>query len=49
MTTDNLCFYLQNRLIQISQTGGEWYSDTYPFSIPWPGLCKPLNLLKPPL
>ncbi len=28
MTIDNLCFYLQNRLIQISQTGGQWYSDT---------------------
>ena len=29
------CFYLQNRLIQTSQTGGQWYSDTSPFSIPW--------------
>jgi hypothetical protein len=37
MTTDNFCFYLQNRLIQTSQTGGQWYSDTSPFSIPW--LC----------
>jgi hypothetical protein len=36
MTTDNFCFYLQNRLIQTSQTGGQWYSDTSPFSIPWP-------------
>ncbi len=27
-------FYLQNRLIQTSQTGGQWYSDTPPFSIP---------------
>ncbi len=35
MTTDNVCFYLQNRLIQTSQTGVQWYSDTYPFSIPW--------------
>jgi hypothetical protein len=35
MTTDNFCFYLQNRLIQTSQTAGQWYSDTYPFSIPW--------------
>jgi hypothetical protein len=34
LTTDNLCFYLQNRLIQISQTGGQRYSDTSPFSIP---------------
>jgi len=33
MTTDNLCFYLQNRLIQTSQTGGQ--CDTSPFSIPW--------------
>jgi hypothetical protein len=36
MTTDNFCFYLQNRLIQTSQAGGQWYSDTSPFSIP----CK---------
>ncbi len=35
MTADNFCFYLQNRLIQTSQTGGQWYSDTSPFSIPW--------------
>ena len=34
MTTDNFCFYLQNRLIQASQTGGQRYSDTSPFSIP---------------
>jgi hypothetical protein len=34
MTTDNFCFYLQNRLIQTSQTGGQLYSDTSPFSIP---------------
>jgi hypothetical protein len=34
MTADNFCFYLQNRLIQTSQTGGQWYSDTPPFSIP---------------
>ncbi len=26
------CFYLQNRLIETSQTGGQWS----PFSIPWP-------------
>ncbi len=32
MTTDNFCFYLQDRLIQ---TGGQQYSDTSPFSIPW--------------
>jgi hypothetical protein len=27
-------FYLQNRLIQTSQTGGRQYNDTSPFSIP---------------
>jgi hypothetical protein len=31
MTTD---IFLQNRLIQTSQTGGQWYIDTSPFSIP---------------
>jgi hypothetical protein len=36
MTTDNFCFYWQNRQIQTSQTGGQWYCDTSPFSIPWP-------------
>ncbi len=35
MTIDNFCFYLQNRLIQTSQTGGQQYSDTSPFSVPW--------------
>ncbi len=35
MITDNFCFYLQNRLIQTSQTGGQRYCDTSPFSIPW--------------
>jgi hypothetical protein len=35
MTTDKFRFYLQNRLIQTSQTGGQRYSDTSPFSIPW--------------
>ncbi len=35
MTTDNFHFYLQNRLIQTGQTGGQLYSDTYPFSVPW--------------
>ncbi len=37
MTTDNFRLYLQNRLIQTSQTGGQRYSDTSPFSIPWFG------------
>jgi hypothetical protein len=35
MTTDNFCFYLQNRRIETSQTGGQQYSDNSPFSIPW--------------
>jgi len=35
MTPDKFCFYLQNRQIQTSQTGGQQYSDTSPFSIPW--------------
>jgi hypothetical protein len=34
MTTEFFCFYLPNRLIQTSQTG-QWYSDTFLFSIPW--------------
>ncbi len=37
MTTDNFCLFLQNRLFQTSQTGGQWYCDTSPFSIP---CCK---------
>ncbi len=27
---------MQNRLIQTRPTGGQQYSDTSPFSIPWP-------------
>ncbi len=34
MTTDNFCFYLQNRIIQTSQTGGQLYSDTPPLAFP---------------
>ncbi len=34
MTIDNFRFYLQNRLIQTSPTGGRWYSDTSHFSVP---------------
>ncbi len=34
MTTDKFCFYLQNRLIQTSQIGGQWYSDTFPLVFP---------------
>jgi len=40
-TTDNFSFSLQNRLIKTNQRGGQWYSDTSPFSIPclcWKGL-----------
>jgi len=33
MTTDNFCFYLQNRLIHTGQTGGQWYNDTFPFPL----------------
>jgi hypothetical protein len=40
MTTDNFCFHLQNKLIQTSQTGGQWYSDTTPFSIPCSNLGR---------
>jgi hypothetical protein len=40
MTNDNLCFYLQNILIQTSQTGGQQYSDPSPFSIPGPNHPK---------
>jgi len=48
MTTDNFCFYLLNRLIQTSQTGGQQYSDTSPFSIPYRGqrLHRSLSLRK---
>jgi hypothetical protein len=35
MTTDNCCWYLQNRQIQTNKTGGQRYSDISPFSIPW--------------
>ncbi len=34
MTTNNCCFYLQNRLIQTSQTGGQQYSDLPPLVFP---------------
>jgi hypothetical protein len=34
MTTDHFCFYLQNRLIQTSQTGGKRFSDTSPLVFP---------------
>jgi hypothetical protein len=47
MTTDNFCFYSQNRLIQTSQTGGQQYSDTSPFSIPRLKLFETFFNLKP--
>jgi hypothetical protein len=34
MTTNNFYVYLQNRLIQTGQTGGQWYNDTSPFVFP---------------
>jgi len=40
MTTEKFCFYLENRLIQTGQTGGQLYSDTSPFSVPWLDLGK---------
>ena len=45
MTTVNCCFYLQNRLFQTSQTGGQQHSDTSPFSIPWLHHCRPFMRL----
>ncbi len=38
-------FYLQNRLIQTSQTGGQQYIDTFPFGIPWKsfGTASPMD------
>jgi len=45
MTTDNFCFYFQNRLIRTNQTGGQWYSDTSPFSIPCLSFQNLLRLL----
>jgi hypothetical protein len=33
LTTGNFCFYLQNSLIQTSQTGDQWYSDTLVFPV----------------
>jgi len=40
---------LQNSLIQTSQTGGQWYSDTSPFSIPWLILDRKASALPTPL
>jgi hypothetical protein len=46
MTTDKFCFYLKNRLIQTSKTGGEWYSDTSPFSNPWFNPCAIIQCMQ---
>jgi hypothetical protein len=43
MTTDNFCFYLQNRQIQTSQTG-QWYSDTPPLVFPAPVFTTIISL-----
>jgi hypothetical protein len=36
MTTDNFCFYLQNRLIQTGQAGCQGYSDAVPVPLVFP-------------
>ncbi len=45
MTTENFCFYLQNRLIWKDQTGGQLYILTSHFSVPW---LRAWGLLPPP-
>jgi hypothetical protein len=35
MTTENFSFSFAKQLIQIGQTGGQWFSDTSCFGIPW--------------
>ncbi len=44
MTIFNFCFYLQNRLIQTSQTGGQLYSDTSLLDLPEPSHLSMLHL-----
>jgi len=44
MTTDHFCSYLQNIVIQTGQAGGQWYSDTSPFSIPW--ICQQFTKMR---
>ncbi len=36
----NMYFQLSYSWFQTSQTGGQWYSDTSPLSIPWVGYSK---------
>ncbi len=40
------CRICQNRLIQTSQTGGQWYSDTSPVRIPWWSECIKVKGIK---
>jgi len=46
MTTNIFCFYLQVRLIQRSQTEGQWYSDASTLSIPCPGFFSAVSMAK---
>jgi hypothetical protein len=41
MTNDNFCIYLQNRVIQTSEIGGQQYSDPSPFSFLWSNYQEP--------
>ncbi len=45
MTTDNFSFYLQNRLIQTSLTGGQWYNDTSRLVFPGLSLSSLFSLV----
>jgi hypothetical protein len=45
MTTGIFCFYLQNRLVQTSQTGGQQYSDTSPLVFPGSTLSSLSSLI----
>jgi hypothetical protein len=50
--TDYFCFYLQNRQVQTGQTGGQLYSYTSLFSVPWSNIqgkpcAEPLFVLHP--
>ncbi len=46
MTNDNFCFYLQNRQIQTSQTGGQRYSDISPLVFPGYRMSSQPNYLQ---
>jgi hypothetical protein len=45
MTADNFCFYLQSRLKQTRQTGGQRYSDTCPLVFPGQKYVFPTDVL----